>query len=1178
MRLKKQVISFVLAISMAFAMMPDGIIYLQASAEEIALEEDTPEMELTDRDDIIQNTNSINISNVVIAGIYYNVNDNFPIYVEYATDGTLKSGQRKDLFLEVTDKDSGIVVASGASDVSENYFSIPSCSNIEAGKNYTLVFVIKYKDPMNGQEIEIWNETKDVKFEEKNAWSPYQYLPTGEVKHSLYFNVITDIITTNSIINGIYLFDKNGKAVAGTIGKLNYRPGIVSDSERKPIDIRYNGIFSKYPSFSNIAIRSFNENLYFARKLNAGEEFYVGYSVDGKLQELKNVKFIATDRPYITGIYQDTDLYLGMEDCCIMEIKGYNIDFKNLSFILKEPETDKTVATVVSAMSQNDKASYIVKWADNYQPLENINYRIEFSYSADGAELINEMAKSTFSYNQKSSNIIWNPKTNSIEYYNNEIPAGTIASYELWDGNREYNNSKCCASGGSITASDGNLIKIQLEEKLKGGKICVTGVYDCGEYEYIEYQYGYCLYLTYKDTNGVQKEISDGVYIYDSEQKNKDKEDGKENNGEIYPKSLENTYFLYGSETIGLSAKFYCKDISKLADTCDAVIYDRNNGEKIDNIELMLNNKDKSLSYDTEYKKQLPVGNYKLEISLYEDKKLIYYFYVKDNNRLCINSQSNHIYNGVIWMQFNSPELADLYYKDEYLNKVTVKICDIQNKEIGTYNYLDNFTIVQEYGGWNIQFTDEVKKELSGVYYCYAYIYYDNREIEKEYYKNSVQYHSLYEEGPLYYAVCYPNEEKNSWLAMCYSNNNGYRSADTSYKNNDKYSIPSSPNMGTMGGFYYGNGFINGLKVNEYYENGKCTCNSVYGSESAFPAVIEIADWYSLKTIKEINIPKSGYYLTASDLSGLEETSLYHCYLKGADGSVSGYFGYLNEGHEPEPSSSPSPSPSAPGITGGGGTSGSGGSGGGSGSAAGGGGGAPATTPSPAPSVQPEETPQPVTTKAPESTSTPDNNTIEDANSTPENTNSPGSVEDTGNTDITENNQEENTFVSSKGKLVLKKTKLTLKPGQKSKVKITSKINTKVTYKSLNPSVATVSKKGVITAKKAGKAVITVKANGKKRKVTVTVKKSKGSAGSSVIVNLNKSLKLSKAAVSIKKGNKFTIKKASGIKGKVKFVSANKKVASVSVNGVVKAKKKGKTTILIKTAKKTVKLKVTVTR
>ncbi len=110
------------------------------------------------------------------------------------------------------------------------------------------------------------------------------------------------------------------------------------------------------------------------------------------------------------------------------------------------------------------------------------------------------------------------------------------------------------------------------------------------------------------------------------------------------------------------------------------------------------------------------------------------------------------------------------------------------------------------------------------------------------------------------------------------------------------------------------------------------------------------------------------------------------------------------------------------------------------------------------------------------------------------------------------------------------------------------------------------------------RAVITVKANGKKCKVTIIVRKAAKNTNSSALVKLNKALKLSKTNVSIKKGNKFTIEKASGIKGKVKFSSANKKIASVSVNGVVKAKKKGKTTILIKTAKKTIKLKVTVKR
>ena len=70
-------------------------------------------------------------------------------------------------------------------------------------------------------------------------------------------------------------------------------------------------------------------------------------------------------------------------------------------------------------------------------------------------------------------------------------------------------------------------------------------------------------------------------------------------------------------------------------------------------------------------------------------------------------------------------------------------------------------------------------------------------------------------------------------------------------------------------------------------------------------------------------------------------------------------------------------------------------------------------------------------------------------------------------------------------KVTLKKgTKLALKP---SMTPITS--TQKFTYKSSNKKIATVSSKGVITAKKAGKAKITVKSGKKKFTVTVTVTK-----------------------------------------------------------------------------------------
>ncbi len=1109
---------------------------------------------------------SINISDVTIADTYYNVNDQFSVYVEYMADETLINEQRKNLILEVVNTEDGTIVASGTGNDSDNYFSIPKCNNIESGKNYTLEFSIKYKDYITGEETELWKETRKIGFEEQNAWTPHKYIPAGQSNYSLQLNIITNEINYDSIIDGIYLFDKNGNAVAGNINNYVSKP-----MGRYLADSRYNGVFSQNPPFDKINGCFFYTDIYYGRKLDTGEELYAGYSVDGKLKELKDVKFIVTDRPYIKGIYKNTDVYPGMEDYSVIEVTGYNIDFSKLSFILKEQGTGKVTGTVASSMIESDsKAYYVIKWGNNYKPLDDVKYNVEFVYEENGTELINELAGNMLYYNTKSNNIIWNPKENSIEYYNEDISAGTDISYEIWNGSKDNGNSECCASGKGIIASNGYTIKIHLEDTFKNTD---TGNHYIEYDNYIEYLNSYYLYLTYKDGEGTQKEISDGIYIYGNKEKEIDKPSGEEGY-KIYAQSLRRRYFLSGSKEIELSAQLYCNDTSKLADRCDAVIYNENDGSITDNIELVLNNDGSSLSYDLKYNKELPVGRYRFSISPDGNKKLNYYFYVIDNSSLYINSQTNNIDTGLINVGFGYPELADLYYNNEYLKKIEVKICDIQKKEIGTYNYLTGFTITNKNGLWEIQLKDKIREELAGFYCCYVYIYYNGKEVETEYYdynNDTFKYQSIYKYHPLIARYYKYKKDKNNWIGMCYGNGKEYINISNN-KNNDRYYIPQtipdgSGNTGSIGAYvpssyYYFQSISPDLNFRNFYGNGKFTCNSVYGYESAFPAVLEITDWYSLKTLKKITIPKNGYYLTASDLSGLNTTGIYNCYLKGADGSVNSYFGYMDSGKNiQEPSPVPSPTqPSGSGSSAGGGVAG--------------GGGAPSATKIPENSKEPEITKAPETTKAPGNNNEPGEPDNTDG-SVPEDTdnNQPVNADTTG-----DDKGQGSTTATSKGKLVLKRTKLTLKPGQKSKIKITSKINTKVTYKSLNPSIAIVSKKGVITARKAGKAVITVKANGKKRKVTVTVKKTKVNANSSVIVTLNKSLKLSKTAVSIKKGKKFTIKKASGIKGKVKFVSANKKIASVSVNGVVKAKKKGKTTILIKTAKKTVKLKITVTR
>ena len=126
----------------------------------------------------------------------------------------------------------------------------------------------------------------------------------------------------------------------------------------------------------------------------------------------------------------------------------------------------------------------------------------------------------------------------------------------------------------------------------------------------------------------------------------------------------------------------------------------------------------------------------------------------------------------------------------------------------------------------------------------------------------------------------------------------------------------------------------------------------------------------------------------------------------------------------------------------------------------------------------------------------------------------------------------------------------------------------KVTYSSSNKKVATVSSKGVIKAKKAGTAKITVKSG--KKKVVVTVK-----------VTGVKTTNLSgvPAVKNVSKGKSFKIKAIATPKNtdeKITFKSSNKKVATVTSKGVVKGLKKGAATITVQSGSKKMTCKVTV--
>ena len=79
---------------------------------------------------------------------------------------------------------------------------------------------------------------------------------------------------------------------------------------------------------------------------------------------------------------------------------------------------------------------------------------------------------------------------------------------------------------------------------------------------------------------------------------------------------------------------------------------------------------------------------------------------------------------------------------------------------------------------------------------------------------------------------------------------------------------------------------------------------------------------------------------------------------------------------------------------------------------------------------------------------------------------------------------------TAKKKVSISKTKLTLKKGKTATLKLNNAKASKVKWSSSNKNIATVSSKGVVTAKKAGTATITAKYSGKKYTCKVTVSKS----------------------------------------------------------------------------------------
>ena len=144
-------------------------------------------------------------------------------------------------------------------------------------------------------------------------------------------------------------------------------------------------------------------------------------------------------------------------------------------------------------------------------------------------------------------------------------------------------------------------------------------------------------------------------------------------------------------------------------------------------------------------------------------------------------------------------------------------------------------------------------------------------------------------------------------------------------------------------------------------------------------------------------------------------------------------------------------------------------------------------------------------------------------------------------------------------KVVVAEKTVKLQKGQKQKIHAYIQPLTtedKLTFTSSNKNVATVSKDGTITAKKAGKANITVKAGKKKVTVKVTVQAPAPTGINGI-----------PATKTLKKGKSFTIKSKlipSGAEAKITYSSSNKKVATVNAKGKVTAKGKGTAVITVK--------------